>query len=134
MLFLKLSGTVGNEGSIRIHKPYFKRWHSTLAWLPFIGLLSRVMNRPMAVQSQVSVRIREKNMTKQCSEINVMHFVFSSLRIKGLYMFRTLLADPQEALHKHQLVYCVRICQLAAQGLEWNSKPGALCAAAPEDE
>jgi predicted nucleotide-binding protein (sugar kinase/HSP70/actin superfamily) len=31
------------------------------------------------------------------------------LRIKGLYMFRALLAHPQEALHKRHLVYCVRI-------------------------
>jgi hypothetical protein len=32
----------------------------------------------------------------QYSETNVMHFLFSSLRIKGLYMFRALLAYPQE--------------------------------------
>jgi hypothetical protein len=39
----------------------------------------------------------------QYSETNVMHFLFSLLRIKGLYMFRALLAHPQEALHKrHQ--------------------------------
>jgi hypothetical protein len=38
-----------------------------------------------------------------------MHFLFSLLRIKGLYMFRGLLVDPQEALHKRHLVYCVRI-------------------------
>jgi hypothetical protein len=67
-------------------------------------------------------------------------------------MFRALLADPQEALHKRHLVYCVRVmsvgctrvgvellrrrytngtwyiacvlCQLAAPGLEWNSSGG----------
>jgi hypothetical protein len=38
-----------------------------------------------------------------------MHFSFNLLRIKGLYMFRALLAHPQEALHKRHLVYCVRI-------------------------
>jgi hypothetical protein len=32
------------------------------------------------------------------------------LRIKGLYMFRALLAHPQEALHKRRIA-CV--CQLA---------------------
>jgi hypothetical protein len=32
-------------------------------------------------------------------------------------MFRALLAHPQEALHKQQLVYCVRV----VSGLEWNS-------------
>jgi hypothetical protein len=33
-------------------------------------------------------------------ETNVMHFSIDLLRIKGLYMFRTLLAHPQEALLK----------------------------------
>jgi hypothetical protein len=28
---------------------------------------------------------------------------------KGLYMFLALLVDPQEALHKRHLVYCVRV-------------------------
>jgi hypothetical protein len=51
--------------------------------------------------------------TNQYSEINVIHFSFNLLRIKGLYMFRALLAYPQEALHKRHLVYCV-LCQLAA--------------------
>jgi hypothetical protein len=45
----------------------------------------------------------------QYSETNLMHFLFSLLRIKGLYMFRALLAHPQEVLHKRQLVYCVRV-------------------------
>jgi hypothetical protein len=31
------------------------------------------------------------------------------LRIKGLYMFRALLAHLQEALHKRHLVYCVHV-------------------------
>jgi hypothetical protein len=43
----------------------------------------------------------------QYSETNVMHFLFSLLRIKGLYMYWALLAHPQEALHKRHLVYCV---------------------------
>jgi hypothetical protein len=37
-----------------------------------------------------------------------MDFLFI-LRIKGFYMFRALLAHPQEALHKRHLVYCVRV-------------------------
>jgi hypothetical protein len=45
----------------------------------------------------------------QYSETNVMHFLFNLLRIKGLYMFRALLAQPQEALRKRRLVYCVRV-------------------------
>jgi hypothetical protein len=40
----------------------------------------------------------------QYSETNVMHFLFSLLRIKGLYMFRALLAHLQEALNKWHLV------------------------------
>jgi hypothetical protein len=45
----------------------------------------------------------------QYSETNVMLPLFSSLRIKGLYMFRALLAHLQEALHNEHLVYCVRV-------------------------
>jgi hypothetical protein len=48
-------------------------------------------------------------LTYQYSETNVMHSLFSLLRIKGLYMFRALLAHPQNALHKRHLVYCVRV-------------------------
>jgi hypothetical protein len=36
-----------------------------------------------------------------------MQVLFNLLRIKDPYMFRALLADPQEALHKRHLVYCV---------------------------
>jgi hypothetical protein len=45
----------------------------------------------------------------QYNETNVMHFLFNLLRINGLYMFRALLAHPQEAPHKRHLVYCVRV-------------------------
>jgi hypothetical protein len=38
-----------------------------------------------------------------------MHFLFNLLRINGLYMFRALLAHPQESLHNRHLVYCVRV-------------------------
>jgi hypothetical protein len=38
-----------------------------------------------------------------------MHFLFSLLRIKGLYMFQALLAHPQEAFHQWHLVYCVHV-------------------------
>jgi hypothetical protein len=43
----------------------------------------------------------------QYSETNVMHFLFNLLRIKGLYMFRALLAHPQDSLHKRPSVYFV---------------------------
>jgi hypothetical protein len=45
----------------------------------------------------------------QYNETNVMQFLFSLLRIKGLYMFRALLAHIQEALQKLHLEYCVRV-------------------------
>jgi hypothetical protein len=45
----------------------------------------------------------------QYSKTNVTHFLFNLLTIKGLYVFRVLLAHPQEALHKLNLVYCVRV-------------------------
>jgi hypothetical protein len=47
----------------------------------------------------------------QYNETNVMHFLFNLLRIKGLYMFQTLLAyrPTQEALNKRHLVYYVRV-------------------------
>jgi hypothetical protein len=40
-----------------------------------------------------------------------MQFLFNLLRIKGLYvyMFRALLAHPQEAPRQRHLIYCVRI-------------------------
>jgi hypothetical protein len=52
---------------------------------------------------------RKANRIHQYSETNVMHFLFNLSRIKGLYMFRALLAHPQQALHKRHLVYCVRV-------------------------
>jgi hypothetical protein len=51
----------------------------------------------------------------QYSETNEMHFLFNLLRIKGLYMFRALLAHPQESLHKLHLVYCVRVMSVGFQ-------------------
>jgi hypothetical protein len=45
----------------------------------------------------------------QYNETNVVHVSFNLLRIKGLCIFRALLAHPQEVLHKRHLVYCMRI-------------------------
>jgi hypothetical protein len=45
----------------------------------------------------------------QYSETDVMYFLFSLLRIRALYMFRELLAHPQEALRIQHLVYCVHV-------------------------
>jgi hypothetical protein len=56
-----------------------------------------------------------------------MHFLFSLLRIKGLYMFRALLAHPQEGLHKPHLVYYVRVMSVGCtrNGVEMMSNPCA---------
>jgi hypothetical protein len=54
---------------------------------------------------------------KQYSE-TVMHFLFSLLRIKGLYIFRALLANSQEELHKRHLVYCVRVMSVGCTRIE----------------
>jgi hypothetical protein len=43
-----------------------------------------------------------------------MKFLFSLLKIKGLYTFRALLTHLQESLHKRHLVFYV------LPGLEWN--------------
>jgi hypothetical protein len=43
-------------------------------------------------------------------------------------MFRALPAHPQEAFHKRNLVYCVRISSVARNILN------AVCEAPPEDE
>jgi hypothetical protein len=76
----------------------------------------------------------------QYSETNVMHFLFNLLRIKGLYMFRALLAHSQEALHKRYLVYCVRVMSVGCARIEvplqswFSNTPSAACVAPPEDE
>jgi hypothetical protein len=76
-----------------------------------------------------------------------MNFSFSLLRIKGPYMFRALLAHPQEVLHKRHLVYCLRImsvgCGTNAVSLQSchiqltlhvRNIPSAVFAALPEDD
>jgi hypothetical protein len=57
----------------------------------------------------------------QYSETNTMQFIFSLLRIKGLYMLRTLLAHPQEVLYKRYLVHYVRVMSVGCT----RFKPGA---------
>jgi hypothetical protein len=52
------------------------------------------------------------------SETNMMHVLFNLLRIKGLYMFRALLAHPQEVLHNRHLVYCERVMSVGCTRIE----------------
>jgi hypothetical protein len=86
----------------------------------------------------------------QCSENNVMHFLFNLLRIKCLYMFRALLAHPQEALHKRHLLYCGRVTSVCCTRIRVELRPTpslvqptditrkqynkVVCVAPPEDE
>jgi hypothetical protein len=59
----------------------------------------------------------------QYNETNVTHFLFSLLIIKDLYMFRALLAHPQEVLHKRHLVYCVRIMSVGCGAVAVSLQP-----------
>jgi hypothetical protein len=61
----------------------------------------------------------------QYSETNVMNFLFNLLRIKSPYMFRALPAHLQKALHKQQLVYCVRVRSVGfyQDWSSWSSTP-----------
>jgi hypothetical protein len=52
------------------------------------------------------------------SETNVMQFLLNLLTIKGLYIFRALLAHPQDSLHKQHLVYLMRVVCWLLPGLE----------------
>jgi hypothetical protein len=61
----------------------------------------------------------------QYSKTSMMHFLFNVLRIKGLYVFRALLADPQEVQHKQHLVYCVSV-MLVGCYQDWNGATAPL--------
>jgi hypothetical protein len=51
-----------------------------------------------------------------------MHLSFNLLRVKGLYMFRALLAHSQGALYEQYLVYCVRIISVGCYQ-DWRGTP-----------
>jgi hypothetical protein len=51
-------------------------------------------------------------------ETNLMQFLFSLLRINVLYMFRALLAHPQETLHKRHLIYYMRVMSVGCIRME----------------
>jgi hypothetical protein len=82
----------------------------------------------------------------QYNETNMMHFSFSLLRIKGLYVFRALLSHPQEAIHKKAFSIfrayvswlwhrCSELQPCHGQlTLDASNIPNAVCATPPEDE
>jgi hypothetical protein len=66
----------------------------------------------------------------QYSETIATHSPLNLLSIKSLYIFRALLAHPQEALYRRRYIggawhIAYVLCQLAAPGLEWTFNPGA---------
>jgi hypothetical protein len=66
-----------------------------------------------------------------------MNFLFNLLRIKGLYMFRALLAHPQEVLHQRHMVYCVRVMSVGCTRIgvkQARNILSAVCVGLPEDE
>jgi hypothetical protein len=67
-------------------------------------------------------------MVYQYNETNVMLFSFNVLRIKSVYLYRPLLAHPQESLYKRHLVYCVRIMSVGC-GMVCNHTKCRLCSA-----
>jgi hypothetical protein len=70
------------------------------------------------LQAHLPVTFMSKVLFLYYSETNVTHFLFSLLRIKGVYMFRALLAHPQEAFHKRHLVYCVRVMSVGCTRID----------------
>jgi hypothetical protein len=77
----------------------------------------------------------------QHSETNMIHFLFNLLRIKGLNMFRALLAHLQEALHQRHLLYCVRVMSVGCTrigvhptDITRTNITSAVGVAPPEDE
>jgi hypothetical protein len=74
----------------------------------------------------------------QNDKTKVMHSLFSSIRIKGLYMFRSFLTHPQEVLNKQQLVYFMRVmsfdCYQDWSGTNARNIPTAAHVVPPKDE
>jgi hypothetical protein len=60
----------------------------------------------------------EMHCSYQDSKTNVMHFSFNLLRIKSLYMFRALLAHPQQQL-------CQLAVELECRRRQFHSNLGA---------
>jgi hypothetical protein len=76
----------------------------------------------------------------QYNKTKVMHFSFSLLRIKGLYIFLAFRVHPQESLHKQHLVNCVLMsvslqpCHSQLTYARNTSIPNAVCVAPLKDE
>jgi hypothetical protein len=73
------------------------------------GLTQSIVFQRHNILANFKVKVKTVRVKCQYNETNAMYFSFILLRIKGLYMFRALLAHPQEVLLKRHLVYFVRI-------------------------
>jgi hypothetical protein len=76
-----------------------------------IILILNVLRETGCLRRKWRINYLTTRRNNQYNKTNVMHSLFNLLRIKGLYMFRALLADPQDVPHNGQLVH------LAAPGL-----------------
>jgi hypothetical protein len=111
--------TVTNSRSLLTGLVGHQEWHNDLpSGATWLWLITYILKKESALFRKVASFWPRRTLSYQnrlhynhlqFSETKVMHFLFSLLRIKGLYMFRALLAHLQEALHKRQLVYCVRV-------------------------
>jgi hypothetical protein len=73
------------------------------------------------IQTAINVQYKRYAPSVGYIETNVMHLSFNWLRIMGLYMFRALLAHPQESLHSSTWYITCVLCQLAA--LSYHLRP-----------
>jgi hypothetical protein len=87
-----------------------------IAWDKYVQILYQLPDQEFPNNAGIHT-------TNQYSETNVMYFLFSLLRIKGLYMFLALVAHHQEVLHKQHLLYCTQCtkCCLCRNSWGWAS-------------
>jgi hypothetical protein len=83
--------------------------HTKLLW-GIMDVAAPIQNNPTGMRKATRYTLKDVNC--QYSETNVMHFLFSLLRNKSLYMFRALLAHPQEALQSNTWYTACVLCQL----------------------
>jgi hypothetical protein len=107
---------------------YIPTFHSNICFWFFFVLKTHLKTYGRFKWKEVLINGRYITLARhisrfQYSETNAMHFLFSLSRIKGLYMFRALIAHPQEALYKRHLINCVRVmsvgCTRTGQLFSW---------------
>jgi hypothetical protein len=89
--------------------------HYSLITTLFNSVQSELLKPTLTMKSYYA--IISHILVGQYSETNVMQVL---LGIKGLCMFRALLAYPQEVVHKWYLVYCVRVMSVGCTRIRVN--------------